>query len=161
MRDPKYFLEKYPEFFNLEAVPNILNDFYFPRGWAQVIEDIFTRLRILWNPEAGPKPYVLQVKVKWGDLRFYVRWLEPMSGTELEGPIKETYDIIAWGEAQAGSECTNCGRTDILSTVETISPLCHKCFVLFQRAQLANEALPERDRRLTFELMEDLGVPCD
>lgn len=67
-------------------------------GWYHVIHDLCQTLTVHCNATGQPVPQAIQVKEKFGGLRFYVD-----SGT------KEVYDIIDKFESYSYKVCEVCG----------------------------------------------------
>jgi len=65
------------------------------KGWSTLIDTIYDNLR--------PETYVMQVKEKFGGLRFYVG-----------GATPEEFEVIDKAEADSYTICEECGKPGIL-----------------------------------------------
>lgn len=91
-----------------------------PRGWAKLCEDLCAELKVLFD-KVGYKDYALvQVKEKFGGLRWYD------NGVPCE--IYEKYlSIIHKYEERSFCTCCICGAPATKISTGWISPFCDKC----------------------------------
>ena len=68
-------------------------------GWYVLLDTLCSRLAVL-----EPQPTVIQVKEKYGTLRFYI------SGTD------EAFDLVDKAEAESATICETCGKEGKLCT---------------------------------------------
>lgn len=78
-------------------------------GWKQLVNNLY---------DAKPKGvYVLQVKQKWGGLRFYV-----------SSAPSWYFDLIEYYEAKSERTCEVCGRSGIVRNKGWVETLCDVCY---------------------------------
>lgn len=118
--------EKYPKIFKQKDLP--MNETAMcwgitcGDGWYWLIDKLCSNLQfnIDHNAHTGKYPQVeaVQVKEKFGGLRFYV-----------DTASSEQHAVINFTESLSGSICENCGSIEDVSQTRTgwIQTLCKKC----------------------------------
>jgi hypothetical protein len=97
--------------------------FEYGDGWTELIEALCARISKILEREPATSMQVVQVKEKFGTLRFYYRLY--CASDEMAELIRAAVDRA--GEA-SGQICERCGRTAKLSTNEGWwSTLCPRC----------------------------------
>lgn len=87
-------------------------------GWYPLLTDLDTDLRALW-----PDYKVVQVKQKFGTLRFYIDTLTGASGEQQQA----VRDRIHAAEAKSATICEWCGQPGQLRQRGWIATLCDDC----------------------------------
>ena len=88
------------------------------KGWATLIDNIYDNLR--------EETYVMQVKEKFGGLRFYVG-----------GATPEEFDVIDKAEEDSYIICEECGKPGILrEDLGWMLTLCDEHYLGTRKAQL-------------------------
>jgi len=88
------------------------------KGWATLIDNIYDNLR--------EETYVMQVKEKFGGLRFYVG-----------GATPEEFDVIDKAEEDSYTICEECGKPGILrEDLGWILTLCDEHYLKTKEVQL-------------------------
>lgn len=121
-------IEKYPKIFqDYEGNPGRVN-WSVPKGWIQIVDDLCGSLQSYidnvryYSKEHGeytpPQVQCLQVKEKFGGLRFY---------TINHNDIQE--GMIMFAEYLSKNTCIKCGSRDgvEMKTEGWIQPLCKNC----------------------------------
>ncbi|MEK7197881.1 MAG: hypothetical protein AAB648_00250 [Patescibacteria group bacterium] len=85
-------------------------------GWFELINELCKKLKALDLKDFR----VLQVKEKFGGLRFYV------NGVELD-KADETYQLIDEAEAKSLTICEKCGKPGKSNEIGWIRTLCDNC----------------------------------
>ena len=86
-------------------------------GWYWLINNLCSCIQDYINANSKSQTEALQVKEKFGALRFYVR-----------GADEYIYGMISLAESMSYSTCESCGcTTDILHTSGWIKTLCKTC----------------------------------
>ncbi len=87
---------------------------YFPvgEGWRPLVEKLVNNICAI-----DKKVEILQIKEKFGTLRFYIN-----------GGNDKIYKLIEEAEAESGKICEHCGsREDVTTEGDWILTLCNKC----------------------------------
>jgi len=89
-------------------------------GWAKIIQEANDKMT-----EIDPDYYPVQIKEKFGGLRFYFKPSNSENYNKLEA-------IEGWAETQSFKTCETCGTTDDVETKPNegrywILTLCEKC----------------------------------
>lgn len=108
---------------------DIKNDFYFMKevaldfddGWDNLIYDLCKELNEITPISLRNKFIVLQVKEKFGTLRFYVSYAN-----------KKMLDAIDRYEKLSYNTCESCGADGELRYHKWYKTLCEKCFSIYQ-----------------------------
>lgn len=119
----------------VKAFPNLYRDRYSNmqstamcwgfecgEGWFQLIWDLSEKLESLIikfkeeNPDCEFLPAAVQVKEKFGGLRFYMT-----SATD------EMYELISEAESKAEQTCERCGAPGTANSDGWITTLCDSC----------------------------------
>lgn len=113
----------------LNDFPNLYEEFYKPMtetcmcwgfehgdGWFDIVYDLSKKLT-----EIAPDCRAVQVKEKFGGLRFYTGGIK----NEIRSTV---YDLIDEAERMSYNTCEKCGSTDNVTQTEGwIYTLCPKC----------------------------------
>jgi ribosome-binding protein aMBF1 (putative translation factor) len=130
-----------------------LFEFAVGEGWMGILTDLCAALEGLCRTDL----MVVQVKEKFGGLRFYIQWdqLSPEDGQEAAGDRVD--ELIRAAEAKAWDTCESCGAP---RETKRMSTLCPACRAHFQREQTAfdqDEAdLVDADPYVTASIARDL-----
>jgi len=85
-------------------------------GWFNIINDLSEKIS-----KADPEVQAVQVKEKFGGLRFYIGGVKKETGDKI-------YDLINKAEDEAWKTCEKCGsKEDVDQTSGWIFTLCKKC----------------------------------
>lgn len=109
-------IERFPEYFN-RATPPIQGGFYgfeCGDGWFSLLEDLLSKI----YKEGLGLVKVLQVKEKFGGLRFYFK-REGADSSRLE-------ELVAEAEVKANHTCETCGKEGSLRSGGWMKTLCDK-----------------------------------
>lgn len=82
------------------------------KGWGPIVEQLW-RLCKAQNPPVA----VLQVKEKFGGLRFYIG-----------GATEEVWDAITKGENESYKTCEDCGKPGEVRPLSWVLTLCDACY---------------------------------
>jgi len=89
-------------------------------GWFKLLKELSEKLEPIFAPyEEEYLHVVLQVKEKFGGLRFYLGWYPAKEGEEIEAAIEEA-------EEKAWITCEVCGEPGVVRGGGWISVLCDK-----------------------------------
>lgn len=103
--------DKYPDLFK-----DVYCGFDSVPGWNSLIDFMCSAI-MKRQKEGDPIPSVVQVKEKFGGLRFY-----------LDRANKTQYDIAQWGEFFSYIICEQCGTThDVTTSGGWLKTLCSAC----------------------------------
>ena len=115
----KYLYETYPNLYRQHSLPMTETcmcwNFECGDGWFDIIRDLSEVLTKL-DAELGTKTEAVQVKEKFGSLRFYVS-----GGTELHD------EAINDAECQSADTCEVCGKPGTLRRGGWLVTLCDEC----------------------------------
>ncbi len=122
----KELIDKYPKIFvPYEGNPYDVN-WYIPNGWIQLVDDLCGAIQNhvdhwkMWDKDGVhtcPQVTCVQVKEKFGGLRFYTR-----------GGNEKTEGMIDMAEYMSFRMCINCStRENIVNTEGWISYKCKSC----------------------------------
>jgi hypothetical protein len=99
-------------------------------GWKAIVFKLVDELDMLWNGFQGKKGAdcwkILQVKEKFGGLRFYVEFLEG-SGKEAPDRLEASRKAIDVAETEASKTCERCGEPGKLNGKGYIATVCDEC----------------------------------
>jgi hypothetical protein len=89
------------------------------KGWSELINKLFD--------EMPTGVSVLQVKEKFGGLRFYVEYINVS-----DEDIEKFENLISWAETESFERCEDCGTTESVDTRASdgkywIVTLCENC----------------------------------
>src|SRR3546814_1306800 len=95
-------------------------------GWCQLIETLCARLDAILTQAPGATMTVMQVKEKFGGLRFYYRLFKADDAT-----IDAIREAVALAEAASTRTCERCGRPGAGQNAHGwLSTLCGTCQLL-------------------------------
>ncbi len=117
-------------------------------GWYDLLNEMCAKIQAVYDKNnMEPDIVILQVKEKWGKLRFYYHFPGDNPGIHafdiLGGPPslrihpgkkenhihKEIAEIVAWGEKRSGEICEKCGKPGKLrNDLIYILTLCDDCY---------------------------------
>ena len=108
--DSQKFFDDFPEMFGEHTF-----DFSIEKGWMPIVYELCLSLA-----KIDPEVKVVQVKEKFGGLRFYVG-----AGTD------EAFDLIDETEEYLNHICEKCGSAEDVTTEGKgwIKTMCHHCHV--------------------------------
>lgn len=111
----KKLFEKYPKIFKSYLYIDTLD------GWFWIISNLCEKLQYDIDVNKESQIYVLEIKEKFGGLRFYV-----------DIASDKQYDIISFAEYLSLSICEICGSTEakVISVNKTFMSRCHNCTCL-------------------------------
>lgn len=99
--------------------------YYPPDGWAHIIEQCHDEL-----VELDPNYRIVQVKEKFGGLRFYFNHGKEIAFDAVSEQAKETWDkinkIVDKYEALSYKVCENCGKPGEERNLRWVKTLCDK-----------------------------------
>lgn len=118
----KYLLDKYPNLYQQHKCPMqhtcMCWLFECNDGWFNLLDELSEKLT-----KVSPECQAVQVKEKYGTLRFYV-----------DCANDEAYDIISEYEGKSANTCEHCGSTDnVTQTQGWIVTLCDKCMKTYNK----------------------------
>lgn len=106
-------------------------------GWQEIIFKLAAELDSIWEGFQGAKGpdcwEILQVKEKFGGLRFYVEYLhvEAVPRLKMDPDLERRYqtskNAIDGAEADAGMTCERCGKPGHLAGKGYIATVCDEC----------------------------------
>jgi hypothetical protein len=120
----KKLFKKYPKLFidyvKHNKVTTICWGIECGNGWYWLIDELCRKLQWDIDKNKYPQVKVVQVKEKFGMLRFYV-----VSGNS------EQYAMISFAEGLSSSICENCGTTKDVKLVNTgwLYTRCNQCLL--------------------------------
>src|ERR1700743_2345957 len=95
-----------------------LNCFECGPGWANLIEDWSVKIeQIIEKKQENPEIFAVQVKEKYGTLRFY-----------MSCETEEIRDLIHEAEALSSQTCESCGDTAKMRGSSWLEVKCDTCF---------------------------------
>jgi len=94
-------------------------------GWFKIIDQLSADITLL-DEKNGTTTIAVQVKEKYGGLRFYVE-----SGSDA------VYDLIDAAEEESLKTCEMCGEPGELRGVGWVSTMCDKCWAKTQAKEKA------------------------
>ena len=116
----EYLFNKYPKLYRGRFLPITQNLLPFGietgDGWFDIIRDLSEALTKL-DAELGTETEAVQVKEKYGTLRFYIT-----DGTELH------YEAIDDAECQSAVTCEQCGKPGTLRRGGWMTTRCDECY---------------------------------
>jgi hypothetical protein len=87
-------------------------------GWSDIIRDLSIKIEEILNRNPDLQEIcALQVKEKYGKLRFY-----------LSDETEEIMDLVSETEAQSSQVCENCGMYGKIRNMRWLMVKCDKCF---------------------------------
>lgn len=99
----KKLLEKYPELYRGTKLPiteNLMSfGFEHGDGWMNLLDELSAKIMYIAKLEKQDIPLAVQVKEKYGTLRFYTNW-----STDLMD------DVISLAEHRSANICELCGK---------------------------------------------------
>lgn len=108
-------IKRYPKLFRLVGTPSCI-EVAPPKGWLKLLDRLCEMLVEL-TPPGSDQPAVVQVKEKFGGLRFYVDcWL-----------TDEQSDAITEAEAESYRTCESCGAPGRARDTGWVTTLCDDC----------------------------------
>lgn len=114
----KQFVERWPKWFDIHgSIQHTLMPFGFAvgDGWF----DLLWRLCVDLEPLAGPTFEVVQVKEKFGRLRFYIE-----GGG---GDFEKIFQRINQAEKESGKTCEQCGKPGKIRGTTWLRAVCDAC----------------------------------
>ena len=116
-QNTEYLCKTYPQLYDMSKPPTeSLMCFGFPDdGWFNLIKDLSDKI-----VATGVKVHVVQVKEKFGTLRYYV---DIATGTSRED-VEKVYRLISEAEAKSEVTCEVCGEPGKLRQGGWIKCLC-------------------------------------
>lgn len=108
------FFERWPKWFDRTDMRSSLMCFGFGcgDGWYQLLWDLCEKI----EPLAGDDFEIVQVKEKFGGLRFYV-----------QGGLAGILDLIYDAEQQSEATCERCGKPGTIRNGGWLRCLCDEC----------------------------------
>jgi len=125
LEESRKLMESYPELFPLREIHDGTNTrlprsgFYAGVGWFPIIEDLCNRIHTYCTRMGIAFPIVLQVKEKFGTLRFYVDYADEC-----------IHDLVSVAEHESSNVCEQCGAIGAttgghgLYWIKTLCSLC-------------------------------------
>jgi hypothetical protein len=97
LKSKEEFLKEFPELFSNK---HSSAGFYLPKGWSRVVWNLCSLIEwhLKYHKEPKPKPQVVQVKEKFGGLRFYIN-----------GGDETINAFITFAESMCSGICQSCG----------------------------------------------------
>lgn len=99
-------------------------------GWKKIVFDLVKALDRIWEGYQGRKGKdnwgILQVKEKFGGLRFYVGYLED-ENDDANARRDRSFDAIRAAEESAWKTCERCGKPGKLRGKGYIATVCPEC----------------------------------
>lgn len=87
-------------------------------GWSEIIRDLSTKVEDILNESPDSEEiFAVQVKEKYGTLRFY-----------MSQEIGEISNLIEEAEALSSQTCENCGRPAKMRGKRWLEVKCDECF---------------------------------
>ena len=124
-----YLLGRYPVLYQGHKLPitqNLMSfGFEHGEGWFKLIDQLSADITAL-DEKNGSTTIAVQVKEKFGGLRFYIQ-----SGSDA------IYDLIEEAEALSLKTCEQCGEPGELRGVGWVSTMCDKCWAKTQAKEKA------------------------
>jgi len=119
-KNTAYLIGRYPILYQGHEWPLTQNlmafGFECGDGWFKIIDQLSADITLL-DEKNGTTTIAVQVKEKYGGLRFYVQ-----SGSDA------IYDLIEEAEALSLKTCEQCGEPGELRGVGWVSTMCDKCW---------------------------------
>jgi len=117
----KYLFEKYPMLYRGVTRPltQSLMAFGFEcgDGWFKLIDGLSEKLERINVESPDSAIEALQVKEKWGGLRFYVN-----------GAPQSAYDLIDAAEKESEETCEICGKPGVIRGHGWVKCCCNECW---------------------------------
>jgi hypothetical protein len=119
--DEKYLFEKYPNLYRQHKLKPTETcmcwGFTCSSGWLKIIDELSKKIT-----EIDPDVEAVQVKEKFGNLRFYI------DGVKKEN-YEKVYDLINEAEIKSSKTCEHCGTEENVSKTKNgwIKTLCKNC----------------------------------
>lgn len=121
----KEIIDKYPRFFN-DYYTFKFDKFECGNGWNDIIDKLCKDIEEILTTLGTVNIKVVQVKEKFGGLRFYIEWDPETQRTELELSNK-IYTTISAAENESMKTCEECGQPGKQTTIGNwIQTLCNK-----------------------------------
>jgi methionine synthase II (cobalamin-independent) len=122
------FLQKYPILYSK------LSGFDCNKGWYKLIEELSQKIEEINLKFANPehKIYAVQVKQKFGGLRFYTEISDSLFDDEeqQESVQQIVYDLITIAETKSYTICEDCGLSGTITKNRAyVETLCEKCLL--------------------------------
>ena len=128
-KNTAYLLGRYPVLYQGHKLPitqNLMSfGFEHGEGWFKLIDQLSADITAL-DEKNGSTTIAVQVKEKFGGLRFYIQ-----SGSDA------IYDLIEEAEALSLKTCEQCGEPGELRGVGWVSTMCDKCWAKKQGEEKA------------------------
>lgn len=122
----KYLIERWPKWFDLSGDPRrtlMCFGFECGDGWFDILVDLCEELESLVVEHNSKTPFeVIQVKEKFGGLRFYTTW-----GTN------KIWDAISKAESLSLETCEVCGKPGKPNGEGWITTLCDECRAVWSK----------------------------
>ncbi len=100
------------------------------KGWLDLVKELSSKLESVLSKMENP-PYAIQMKEKFGGLRFY------LDGDCDEKNSEEIYNIISFYEKKSSFTCESCGeRGSNVSMGHWLKTLCLNCYEQYLQGQL-------------------------
>ena len=119
-KNTAYLIGRYPILYQGHEWPLTQNlmafGFECGDGWFKIIDQLSADITLL-DEKNGTTTIAVQVKEKYGGLRFYVE-----SGSDA------VYDLIDAAEEESLKTCEMCGEPGELRGVGWVSTMCDKCW---------------------------------
>ena len=119
-KNTAYLIGRYPILYQGHEWPLTQNlmafGFECGDGWFKIIDQLSADITLL-DEKNGTTTIAVQVKEKYGGLRFYVD-----SGSDA------VYDLIVAAEEESLKTCEMCGEPGELRGVGWVSTMCDKCW---------------------------------
>jgi hypothetical protein len=125
----KHLIEKYPVLYQGHKLPitqNLMSfGFEHGDGWFVLLDNLSALITLL-DKRDGSETIAVQVKEKFGALRFYVQ-----AGSDA------IFDLIDKAEDESSRTCEMCGEPGELRGVGWVSTMCDKCWAKTQAKEKA------------------------
>ena len=132
-KDPNAYdelFEKYPQLFRERTLPESETCMCWGIccgiGWYEILDDLCKNLHKMFTDlklEGEDYPTVVQVKEKYGTLRFYMGNMKKLSKEDQE----KAYAFINEAERRSGITCEKCGQPGSEAPGSWIKVLCGVC----------------------------------
>ncbi len=132
-KNTKYLYVKYPEIFRQHTLPMqetcMCWDFCCGDGWFELIDALCNHITSMCKNNDWKIPEALQVKEKYGGLRFYIDGVDYRASETVMGGIE-------FAEALSYRICESCGRKGEPNNKGLIRTLCSKCRIKNDKGKL-------------------------